>query len=130
MLNKYDIDLIKETRREITEHRESDITFIGEKRTREHPITGEPITEQITEETVALVYEITSAFKFDRELSEGVDVQNGDLWIDVDLRDMKGFSPDEVKSIKYEGVTYTVMSSDSVGLGEDNRVQIIGRRMS
>ncbi|WP_077297486.1 hypothetical protein [Virgibacillus pantothenticus] len=130
MLNKYDIDLIKETRREITEHRESDITFIGEKRTGEHPITGEPITSEIPEETVAVVYEITSAFKFDRELSEGVDVQNGDLWIDVDLRDMAGFSPDEVKSVKYEGVTYTVMSSDSVGLGEDNRVQIIGRRTS
>lgn len=130
MLNASDIDFIKGNRRDITAHRTSPITFIGEQQIGEHLITGEPITEQVTAETVAVVYEITSAFKFDRELDEGVDVKNGDLWIDVDLRDMAGFSPDEIKSVNYRDVNYTVMSADSVGLGEDNRVQIVGRRTS
>lgn len=129
MLTEHDIAIIKETRKEITQNRTEPITLIGERRTGEHPITKEPITEEVKAETIAVIYEITSTFKFDRDLDEGVDVQNGDLWIDVDISDLVGgFTPDEILSVEYRGINHTVMSADSVGLGRDNRVEIIARR--
>lgn len=127
MLSQSDIDFIKGTRKEITQNRTMNITLIGEVETGENPITKEPIVEEVTENIDAVVTEITSAVNLDRDLINGVEVEEGDLWVDVDLDDLTALTSKDIKSLRYLDDDYTVMATDLVGLGELNRVTMVGR---
>lgn len=127
MLSQSDIDFIKGTRKEITQNRTMSITLIGETETGKDPITKEPIVEEVKENVDAVVTEITSAVNLDRELINGVEVEEGDLWVDVDLDDLTLLTSKDIKSLTYLDDDYTVMASDLVGLGELNRVTMVGR---
>lgn len=130
MLTKKDIEWIKANRKETTRNRTFPITLKGEFEIGRDPITDEPITEPVTEETKATVTEITSAFKTDIGFVSGVEVEKGDLWVVIDLDDMTKFEHDGYDDIIYDGDPYKVLAADREGIGEHNRVTIVARKVS
>lgn len=129
MLTKDDIKFIKNVREDVRENRKYGITIKGEYIAEENPITGELIEEPYEEEIEAVITEVSVRTSVDRYLDSGIEVRTGDVIIDISIGDM----PDEIdnKTIKgfdYDGKSFTVISSDKLGLGGYNRVEVIGRR--
>lgn len=128
MLTKGDVEWIKQNRREITQNRTQPIDVIGELVIGEHPLTGEKITEETSYPTTALVTEIVSAFKADVSMVQGFIVEDGDLWVDLDIEDLT-IEVADLKKIKYRDNYYSVMAKDRAGLGGTNRIIIVARRV-
>lgn len=127
MLTDKDIEWIKQNRREITQNRTQPIDVISEVIIGEHPLTGEYTYNTTTEITKALVTEIVSAFKPDMSMIQGFIVEEGDLWVDLDIRDFAAKVKD-LKRIVYREETYTILAKDRAGLGATNRIIIVARR--
>ncbi|WP_170840832.1 hypothetical protein [Oceanobacillus limi] len=72
--------------------------------------------------------EISSAFKLDRDLIDGVEVEEGDIWIDIDIDDLP-IPAKDVISVEYgdDDDDYTIMAKDNAGIGATNRVIMVGR---
>lgn len=130
MLTESDVAWIKANRKEITKNRTRRILIEGESKTGEHPITGEPVVEPIEKDVQALVTEITSAFKFDVGLVNGVEVEKGDLWVVIDLDELDGIAPSDIKKIEYLDEKYRILAADREGIGIHNRVTIVARKIS
>lgn len=130
MLTKADVEWIKNNRKETTHNRTFPITLEGEVKVGEHPVTREPIVEEVTEEVDALVTEITSAFKMDVSVVAGVEVEKGDLWVVIDLSEFETLTPSAIRRIKYFDDDFRVLAADREGLGEHNRLTVVARLIS
>lgn len=130
MLSEHDIQWIKSNREEITRNRLRPVTLIGRMEVGRHPITDEPITEEVFEPVNALVTEITSAFKVDISFEGGVLTEKGDLWVVIDLDELEQLAYNEFDTIDYDGEPYRVVAADREGIGVHNRVTIIARMVS
>lgn len=126
MLTERDVDWMRNNRKEITRNRMFPIVLLGETKTGEHPITKEPITEPFEEPTHALVTEVDSSFKLDIDLVAGVEVEKGDLRVDIDLDDFS-VSYRDIEEIEYNDDRYTVLAADRAGIGQINRIIIVAR---
>lgn len=129
MLTKEDVEWVKDNRKETTKNRKKPIKLISKSDEGEHPVTGEPIEENKEEEIKAIVTEMDSAFKMDLEVSEGIKFERGDVWVVVDLDDTD-FIDYEIVELKYRDTKYKVLAADTQGLGELNRIVIVGRKVS
>lgn len=132
MLSKSDVQWIKDNRDETTKNRTVDVSLIGSTQDGKHPVTGESVWEEFEKDTIALVTEIESAFKTDVGLDEGVLVENGDLWVTVDIDDyvIDGERLDyrKVERVGYDGDKYSILAADKGGIGVPNRVIMVARR--
>ena len=129
MFTKADAEWVRSNRKEITANRTMPIILIGEEEVGRHPITDEPETKTVEKESKAIVTELSSAFKTDISFAEGIEVEKGDIWVVVDLDDMH-IDAKDVVDIEYRNERYKVLAADTQGLGELNRVIIVGRKVS
>lgn len=129
MLDRFDIDFIRDSREEIRRLRERIITIIYEDVIEKHPITGEIISEKVRKEVPAVVTIISVRTAVDREVIQGIELFNGDVVVDISLIDFPiGISDEIIESFDYLGVNYTVVASGLLGLGDYNRYEFVGRR--
>lgn len=129
MLTKQDIEMIRDTRAEITDNRQTPITIAYEGAGTEDDITGE-ITggETVKRDVMSVVTEISSAAgaNHERLLINGIAVEKGDVWLSIDFALIADIA-DKIDKLRYDGVWYAVMASDKKGLGGPNRVEVLGR---
>ncbi|RVT57403.1 hypothetical protein [Niallia taxi] len=132
MLTQGDIEFIKQTRAEITANRTHEITVYYPGEGAADPITGEPIGEATIPRTVpSVVTEIssTASTSSERALETGVAIENGDIWFSVDLNFIADIA-ELITSVKYDAVEYEILAGDKKGIGERNRVEFLGRRIT
>lgn len=133
MLTKADLDFIKDSHDEIRTLREESITLNIRAKTGSHPVTDEPIYDVTDDIVSAVVTKVTSTVSASgnntNEINEGIKVVTGDIIVDVNLRDFpEGKEPKDVNTFEYNEITYKVITFGKLGLGESNRVEMLGRR--
>lgn len=131
MMNKGDLDFIRESRKQIRTLRENDITLKSRKKIGSHPVTGEAQYEYSEDIAPAVVTKVTSGEDsfMDNDVIDSIKTVTGDIVVDINLEDFpKGVDISEVNSMLYEDISYRVMSFGKLGLGENNRVELLGRR--
>lgn len=129
MLTDKDVQLIRDSRKQIRGHREKPVIITGKQITGRNPITGEKIEADVDVPVNAVVTEVSVRTAVDRYLSEGIEVLTGDIIVDVNIEDTD-FREDDVVSMTYDGSTYTVVAAARLGLGGYNRMEFIGRLTS
>lgn len=128
MLTDADIEFMRQTRKEVVSNRQRDITLIWDVDGEEDPWTGEPIGPSTDSKVVkSVVTEITSMAVADRQIINGADVMEGDLWFSVDIENVLGID-DAISSVRHDDKDYTVIAKDKKGIGVRNRVEFLGRR--
>lgn len=128
MLLKEDIELVKETRKEITNNRTMRVVIKGKYVKDKDPVTGEIIEGSFEEKVDAIVSEVSTRLTDDRYLEGGILIETGDIDVHVPLESIpESIADSKVDEIEYRGEDYKVLSSDLIGLGELNRMKLIGR---
>jgi len=132
LLTQGDIEFIKQTRAEITANRTHDITVYYPGEGAVDPITQEPIGEATIPRMVpSVVTEIssTASTSSERALENGVAIETGDIWFSVDLSLIADIA-ELISSVKYDAVEYEILAGDKKGIGERNRIEFLGRRVT
>lgn len=132
MLTKEDIEFMKATRREIIANRTSKIIVKFEGEHVRDPISGEPIGGGVEEREVdAIVTEISSrsSVRADRDIVGGIVVQEGDLWMSIEIGQVADIADDLIRVV-YRDKEYEVLAVDRKGIGEFNRVELLARMIS
>lgn len=129
MLTDKDIRFIKSVREEIRTNRTREITVRGTNFVGEDPMTGEKVDEPFEEEIGAVVTEVSVRTSVDRYLDAGIEIRTGDIIVDISIGDLpEEITSESIEDLDYDGKTYVVIASDKLGLGDYNRVEVIGRR--
>lgn len=129
MLNEADIEWIKGNRKEIVHKRQTLITIAYTGAGVVDDITGEVTGGgSITRNVMSVVTEISTAAStgFERLLIGGVAVETGDVWLSIDFELIADIA-EIIDSVRYDGRWYSVMASDKKGIGERNRIEVLGR---
>lgn len=130
MLTEQDIELIKDTRREVYANRTHDITLTIPAKSGRDPITGNPIkTDPVEHGCEAIVTEVSTSTKADRYLDGGIRVEKGDVLFHVDYDELDDIEAD-YERVKYRGNDYEIINAAHKGLGEINRIEFLGRLIS
>lgn len=132
MLTKEDIEFMKATRREIIANRTSKILVKFEGEPERDPISGEPIGGGVEEREVdAIVTEISSrsSVRADRDIVGGIVVQEGDLWLSIEIGQVADIADDLIRVV-YRDREFEVLAVDRKGIGEFNRVELLARLIS
>ena len=128
MLTQEDVELIYETRHEITAHRQREITVsyvTGEK----DEFTGEIINEKTVERTVlSVVTEISSMANAgaDRVMENGIKYEKGDIWLSIAL-DLIEDIADIIEQLRHDEKDYVILAMDKKGIGKRNRYEVLAR---
>lgn len=128
MLVDKDIEYMRSSREEIREKRTRKIKITGRELLHYNPITDEKEYGEIEYTVDAVISEVSVRTSVDRYMEQGIEIFTGDLIVDVSLIDMPELENEDIKYITHRDVKYTAITADTLGLGEDNRVEIIGRR--
>jgi len=129
MLSKQDVDFIQTAREEIRINRMHLVDIHGEIVIEKHPVTGEEMVEEYSHEMDAVVTEVSVRTSVDRYRNDGIEIRTGDIIVDLSLIDVpEGVTSETILSVGYNGLNYTVVASDNLGLGGYNRIEVIGRR--
>lgn len=133
MLTKDNIEQIKANRKQLEKNRLKLITLVVLSEY-EHPLTGEIITEDEQELGVkSIVTERSSRTAPELVRQDGAEVREGDLWFSVSRDELErvGLTDTEsYDSIMYcidDDRRYRVVSWDRKGLGEMNRLEMLGK---
>lgn len=126
MLLSDDVNLIKSTRSEIVSNRQTTLTLYKRTITGNDPYTGEPIYSYTTTVVNAVISGFYSEVGGERLLVNGIAIEKGDVKAVVDISvDLTG-----VTKVIHDSAEYTVISVAPRGLGEDNRYDVILRRVA
>ncbi len=129
MLNDADIEFMKATRKEIVEKRQTLITIAYTGAGVVDEFTGEVIGgETVTRDILSVVTEIssTAGTGSERVIDGGIAYEKGDVWLSIDF-DLVADIHTFITRLRYDGEWYTVLASDKKGIGDINRVEILGR---
>ena len=129
MLTKQDIEWMKENRKETTANRTTLITIGYESGGTKDPWTGEKMPGERFERIVsAVVTEVSSqaGTGVERKVIGGVIVENGDVWLSIDFALVSDIY-DQLTELRYDGDWYSILALDKKGIGERNRVEVLGR---
>ena len=127
MLNENDIEYMRQSQDEIYVLRQRPISVIYVNKTYDD-ITGEFIGEAETERDVnAVITEISTRSKDgSRRLINGVEVEQGDLKIDIKIELIDDIK-DVITRAEFDEKKYELLGGDRKGIGVRNRVEYIGR---
>lgn len=129
MLTNQDIEFMKESRKEMVGNRQTQIIIEYPGEVEYDELSGEVIGgEPLTREVMSVVTEIASASNrfFDRVLSNGIVVEQGDLWLSIAYELIEDIYV-KLDRMYYDGEWYVIMSSDKKGIGTINRVEVLAR---
>jgi len=128
VLTDADIELMRETSREIKKKRERPVTVIymdGEV----DEYTGEIIGDgPVEREVSAVVTEVSSLTNsgVERYTEGGIKYEKGDIWLSIDI-DLVADIADKMERIKYDGQDHMILAADKKGIGKRNRIEVLGR---
>lgn len=127
MLNENDIEYMRQSQDDIYVLRQRPISVIYVNKTYDD-ITGEFIGETETERDVnAVITEISTRSKDgSRRLINGVEVEQGDLKIDIKIELIDDIK-DVITRAEFDEKKYELLGGDRKGIGVRNRVEYIGR---
>ena len=127
MLNENDIEYMRQSQDEIYVLRQRPISVIYVNKTYDD-ITGEFIGEAETVRDVnAVITEISTRSKDGRRrLINGVEVEQGDLKIDIKIELIDDIK-DAITRAEFDKKKYELLGGDRKGIGVRNRVEYIGR---
>lgn len=127
MLNENDIEYMRQSQDEIYVLRQRPISVIYVNKTYDD-ITGEFIGEAETVRDVnAVITEISTRSKDgSRRLINGVEVEHGDLKIDIKIELIDDIK-DVITRAEFDEKKYELLGGDRKGIGVRNRVEYIGR---
>lgn len=127
MLNENDIEYMRQSQDEIYVLRQRPISVIYVNKTYDD-ITGEFIGEAETVRDVnAVITEISTRSKDgSRRLINGVEVEQGDLKIDIKIELIDDIK-DVITRAEFDEKKYELLGGDRKGIGVRNRVEYIGR---
>lgn len=127
MLNENDIEYMRQSQDEIYVLRQRPISVIYVNKTYDD-ITGEFIGEAETVRDVnAVITEISTRSKDgSRRLINGVEVEQGDLKIDIKIELIDDIK-DAITRAEFDEKKYELLGGDHKGIGVRNRVEYIGR---
>lgn len=131
MLSEDDLKFMKESQKEIRENRESLIVIEVRESVGKHPITGEDIYDDLELAADAVITKISSTSfttSAGRWLSEGVEINSGDVIFDIFIEDDFELTEDNVNKVIYE-YDYKVVAIVKLGISYPSRYEIVGRRI-
>lgn len=128
MLTDNDVAFIKANRAEVTQHRTEPITLHGEVVSGTDPFTGDPTYTPT--ETIAYGVWSDQTGTDEKRYVNGVEVLEGDALISFDLSEVTTANLRNVTKVTHDGVDYSLVATDAIGLGGDNRVECIARRIT
>lgn len=132
LLTDFDIAWIKSNRAELVANRTSTIIVKYTDVTDRDSFTGEPIGEtEVSRVVQGVVTEISSVTGAgaDRRLENGIEVEDGDIWLSIAIDDVADIV-DKIERIKYDNKHYEILAIDKKGIGEINRIEVLGRLIS
>lgn len=125
---------MKQTRKEVIHNRRRVITFIIESESKRNHLTGAyEKTSQREVEVLSVVTDRTSRVAAERRIREQAEIEEGDLWFSVSIKQLEKAGIKDNKNIKYvihNGEKYRVVSDDPKGIGEYNRYEFVGKRVN
>lgn len=127
MLSEADIEFMKQTQDEIYALRQRPISVIYIEKVRDD-FTGEIISEkEMPREVQAVITEISIRSKDGaRHIENGIEIEQGDIKIDVKLDYIEGIS-DKLVRAEFDGKKYELLGGDRKGIGKRNRIEYVGR---
>lgn len=131
MLSEDDLKFMKESQKEIRENRESLIVIEVRESVGKHPITGEDIYDDLELAADAVITKISSTSfttRAGRWLSEGVEINSGDVIFDIFIENDFELTEDNVNKVIYE-YDYKVVAIVKLGISYPSRYEIVGRRI-
>ncbi|WP_332606868.1 hypothetical protein [Bacillus spizizenii] len=124
MISPSDIEWMLSNRDDITDGRSEVIQIFRTVEADKHPITGEPVVEEIPEDCTVVWKEFSSVAIGERSVLGGVELRKGDVKVsfpyDVDLTD--------VTHAVRGGIAFELVTLDEKGIGRKNRTESIARR--
>lgn len=132
MLNEADIEWIKGNRSEITGNRQTLITIAYESEGTVDEISGETTGgETVERDVMSVVTEITTLAEagIERLIDGGLAVEKGDIWLSINYDKVSDIVR-EIVNIRYDDVWYAILALDKKGIGEPNRIEVLGRVIS
>lgn len=132
MLTQEDVEMIRQTRKEVYANRTESITLLYAGVLIKDDITGNEVFPPPTEfESVAVVTDISSVANTDRFIAEGIEIHKDDKLFHIDYSDL----PIDDTTLKiripevlnYDGNTYELLTSDKKGIGGPSRIECLGR---
>lgn len=132
MLTDADIELMRNTREEVTKKRERLVTLTYAEGTVDE-YTGEIIEGRPIERTVsAVVTELSASASSriaDRYMENGIVYETGDILVSVDIVYIWDIA-DKMSHVAHDGKDYMILAADKKGIGERNRYEVLGRLIS
>lgn len=124
MLTPDDIKWIKDNREEITENREVKVVAIGINKDGEHPVTGEPIVEEVNLGEFDVVWQVPSTKHQDALMNAGIELETTDRFVTF-----KPHVPiDSIAYVLYNERRFRVITKDPKGIGANpNRFECLVR---
>lgn len=130
MLTKEDIAFMHATRDEIVANREREVTLTVTGEKKRNKVTG--VVESATTKHVvkAIVTDRTSRVAAEKRLQDQAVVVEGDLWFSVSIKQLKGIDPKAITHVEHIDDKYAVVSQDPKGIGEYNRHEFVGKKVT
>lgn len=132
MLTQDDIKVIRSWRKELEANRLQDIILTVQTFT-EDWLTGEQVSTEIPFEVKSVVTERSSRTASELVLGDGAELREGDLWFSVSREELDrvGLKTtadfDGVGYVEHEDRRYRITSWDRKGIGEFNRLEMLGK---
>lgn len=132
MLTQDDIKVIRSWRKELEENRLQDIILTVQTFT-EDWLTGEQVSTEIPFEVKSVVTERSSRTASELVLGDGAELREGDLWFSVSREELDRIGLkttadfDGVGYVEHEDRRYRITSWDRKGIGEFNRLEMLGK---
>lgn len=130
MLSEADIEFMKQTQDEIYALRQRSISVIYLEKIYDD-FTGELLEEiETTFGVQAVITEISIRSKDGaRHIENGIEIEQGDIKIDVKLDNIEGIS-DKLVRAEFDGKKYELLGGDRKGIGKRNRIEYVGREIA
>lgn len=130
MLTKDDIAFMRATRHEIEANRNRDVIIEYRTGGVRNKITGVVEYGTGTKTVKAITTDRTSRVAAERRIQEQAEVMEGDLWFSILVEELVGIIPKDIIYVTHNGEKYAVVSEDPKGIGEYNRHEFVGKKVT
>lgn len=131
MLSKEDIEWMKETRVEVVHNRQRPIKITYTTDSVRDPITGVTKPGASVERTViSVVTDRTSRVAAEKRIREQAEVIEADIWFSISIDQLTDIDTDKIEYAFHNDVKYKVVANDPKGIGEYNRYEFVGKRVT
>lgn len=119
MITNDDINFMQSAREEMLAGRKFEVELLSEATNAVDPDTGEPLEPQVTSKLVSA--HVTENAGKQVEINDGILTKSADIKVDISIED---WTP--VTFFNYAQKKYKVVGTHQKGIGQRNRVEVLG----